>query len=211
MSLWHLRNLTEFSSPFPSVFCSDFYRICVFYSHLKPTVAYLDLNLPTTADGSLSQSVSPAHSPVHPFLGVICAHRSASHSLSAQLMNLSWAVRFPPAWLQLSRPTAERSDGEQLRGAPRSSLSAGAIVAQRQSDAVISARRLPAGAASSLALTRVAVLPHKRPLPVNDKQRRAATRQLASVGRRGSEALTVKRHQLSGSSSRKKHVGAQQR
>lgn len=118
MSLWHLRNLTEFSSPFSSVFCSDFYRICVFYSHLKPTVAYLDLNLPTTADRSLSQSVSPAHSPIHPFLGVICAHQSASHSLSAQLMNLSWGVRFPPAWLQLSRLTAERSDGSSYAAPP---------------------------------------------------------------------------------------------
>lgn len=68
----------------------------------------------------------PPHPSIHPFPGLISAHRpprSVSHCLSVELMNLSWGVLFLPA-CRCRRQSALQADSRaarqaQVRGAPR--------------------------------------------------------------------------------------------
>lgn len=103
----------------------------------------------------------PPHPSIHPFPGLISAHRpprSVSHCLSVELMNLSWGVLFLPA-CRCRRQSALQADSRaarqaQVRGAPRphppfitdshAEPPNAWIAAQRQSDIVIPARGIPA-------------------------------------------------------------------
>lgn len=122
-----------------------------------------DLNPPSSADENLS---SRPHSVslllTHPSIpgSNLCppAPRSVSHCLSVELMNLSWGVLFLPA-CRCRRQSALQADSRaarqaQVRGSPHhnppfiTDSHAEPVnawtAAQRQSDIVIPARRIPA-------------------------------------------------------------------